>query len=162
MFIRRKKSRNRETFQLVQSYRKEGKVRQRVIIDLGHDNSLEGAIASCESRIEWLMLKIEEDQTVLRRFPSEPIRPKGNVRFYPDLMEAKYYWMHRDFVQSYEKRLAQQHERLERLQTVAQEVGIDSQALEAARKRKRETMLKREAEMKRWADGLRGLLRDRL
>lgn len=158
VFIRRKQSRNRKTFQLIQSYRKEGKVRQRVIIDLGRDNCVEGAIADCQVRIEWLMLKMEEDRKFLQNFTSEPVRPQDSIRFYPYLMQARRYWIHRDSIAKYEKRLAQQQERLERLQTVAQEVGIDSQTLEDAYKRKHAAMLEYEAEMKRWADGLRSLI----
>jgi hypothetical protein len=76
MFIRRKTSRNRETFQLVESYRKDGKVRQRVIIDLGRKDTVEGAIAVCERRITWMTREIEECREFVRKFSSEPFVPR--------------------------------------------------------------------------------------
>lgn len=162
VFIRRKKSRNRETFQLVESYRMEGKVRQRVIIDLGGKDSVEGAIAVCECRVAWMTREIEECREFISRFDSEPERIKGNVYRSPAVLEARRYWLHRDTIDKFEKRIAQQRTRLARLWEVAEEVGIDKQALESARQDQFELMRRSEDERQRREAVLRRLLEGRL
>lgn len=162
VFIRRKKFRNRETFQLVESYRMEGKVRQRVIIDLGGKDSVEGAIAVCERRIASMTREIEECREFVSRFDSEPERIKGNVYRSPAVLEARRYWLRRDTIDKFEKRIAQQRERLARLWEVAEEVGIDKQALESARQDQFELMRRSEEERQRREAVLRKLLEGRL
>jgi hypothetical protein len=50
-----------------------------------------------------------------------------------EVIEAKRYWHRRDTIETFEKRVVQQRDRLARLWAIGKEVGMDEQALEAAR-----------------------------
>lgn len=158
MFVRRKNSRNRETFQLVESYRQDGKVRQRVVIDLGEKDTMEGAIAVCERRILSMSREIERSRQFIGTFDSEPDRIKGNVYRSPAVLESRQYWLHRDIIDKFEKRVAQQRDRLARLWTVSEKVGIDEEALELARQDQMEFLHRCEAARQQREAALRKLL----
>jgi hypothetical protein len=61
MFVRKKKSRTGKiVHQLVKTARVNGKVRQRVVAHLGDAETLEAAIADCETRLQKEYLRVKE------------------------------------------------------------------------------------------------------
>lgn len=72
MFVRKRPSGN----QLLESYRENGKVRQRVVFNLGHHENPEAALAEAEAELEELEERVEAAEGLVQRNIEDWIKPR--------------------------------------------------------------------------------------
>jgi hypothetical protein len=70
MFIRKRQSSRRPSYQIIQTYREDGKVKQRVIANLRNDSTLQEAIDTAQAKVtqfEQALIRIQQRKDTNQR-----------------------------------------------------------------------------------------------
>jgi hypothetical protein len=144
-YVRKKKSKGKEYYQLVEGYREDGRVKQRVLAHLGDIPTVEGALRDWPERIDAFRKAAEENRRevefVAKRLGNEPVRRKARPHTYatarklmdefeigtPEWRSAfdtdvrRHYWQHIDYAERLEREAAALEERLTKLRELQEQ-----------------------------------------